>query len=168
MRDIKQILRRIRLVIIPFGKGKKLKNWDLWGPLVLCIWFAWTLSLASQATVSTIIFGTVFCVIWVGAAVIAINAQLLGGNISFFHCVCTLGYSLFPMNIVAIISITFRGILDFVIIGSLVVVSVLWSCKSASIYMEGLMHDSVRGLALYPIYLFYIFLGFFMIQLTQT
>ena len=126
------------MVIIPFGKGKKLKNWDLWGPLVLCISLSWTLSLASS-TQSTVIFGTVFCLIWLGAAIIAMNAQLLGGNISFFHCVCTLGYSLFPMNITAIIGVTLKSYLDFTIITSIVVVSVLWSCKSAGMYMEDLM-----------------------------
>ena len=32
------------MVIVPFGENKKLKNWDLWGPLVLCISLSWTLS----------------------------------------------------------------------------------------------------------------------------
>ena len=99
---------------------------------------------------------------------IALNAQLLGGNISFFHCVCTLGYSLFPMNVSAFIGIVLRSQLDFVIVSSLIIVSILWSCKSAGMYMEDLMPVDVRGLGLYPVYLFYIFLGFFIIQLTQT
>jgi hypothetical protein len=39
-RDLKQIGIRARYVIVPLGdtsSRKELKNWDLWGPLVLCI-----------------------------------------------------------------------------------------------------------------------------------
>jgi hypothetical protein len=42
-RDLKQIGIRARYVIVPVGdtsKRRELKNWDLWGPLVLCITLA--------------------------------------------------------------------------------------------------------------------------------
>ena len=34
----------------------------------------------SQGETSNDIFGTVFCVVWVGAVFVTINAQLLGGQ----------------------------------------------------------------------------------------
>lgn len=34
---------------------------------------------------------------WGGSFVVTINTKLLGGKISFFQCVCVLGYCLFPI-----------------------------------------------------------------------
>ena len=84
-RDLKQIGIRARYVIVPLGdttKRKELKNWDLWGPLLLCIVLAVTLSMKSGGSDqgSNDVFGTVFCVVWVGAVFVTINAQLLGGQ----------------------------------------------------------------------------------------
>lgn len=42
-RDLYQIALRTRYVMIPFAgedSNKHLKNWDLWGPLLLCIMLA--------------------------------------------------------------------------------------------------------------------------------
>lgn len=46
-------------------------------------------------------------------------------------------------------------------------ISFFWSCKSASIYIEPLTKPSTKLLTLYPIFLFYLFLAFFIIQMTQ-
>lgn len=127
------------MVIVPFGETKKLKNWDLWGPLVLCISLSWTLSKGTSGQAANDIFGIVFCLVWIGSVIISLNAQLLGGNLSIFHCICTLGYSLFPMNIIAFLCIAFQSYLRFIIQISLVVFAYLWSCKSASIYMSSLV-----------------------------
>lgn len=82
---MKQIGIRARYVIIPIGdtsKRRELKNWDLWGPLVLCILLAVTLSIKSSSEAgANDIFGTVFCVVWVGAVFVTANAQLLGGQV---------------------------------------------------------------------------------------
>lgn len=167
-RDISQIFIRIRYVVIPFGSGtKKLRNWDLWGPLVLCICLAWTLSSQAPSADANAIFGTVFCLIWIGSAVVTVNAQILGGSVSIFHSVCTLGYSLFPMNVAAAICVFFKNYIDFTLALIITVVSFLWSFKSASVYMEEMMGSEKKGLALYPIFLFYIFLAFFILQMTQ-
>ena len=42
------------------------------------------LSIATNADDKTLLFEIVFCIVWIGGAVIAVNGQLLGGNISFF------------------------------------------------------------------------------------
>ena len=165
VRDIRQILRRVRMVIIPFGETKKLKNWDLWGPLVLCISLSWTLSKGTFGQAANDIFGIVFCLVWIGSVVISLNAQLFGGNLSIFHCICTLGYSLFPMNIIAFSCITFQSYLKLPIQISLVSFAYIWSCKSASIYMSSLVPEQVKLLALYPVYLYFIFIAFFIAQI---
>ena len=169
LRDIKQIFIRIRYVVFPFGSGtKRLKNWDLWGPLVLCICLSWTLSAGAPSIAANDIFGTVFCLIWVGASIVTLNAQILGGDVSIFHSVCTLCYSLFPLNIAAAVCVFMKAQLNFSISLIITVVAFLWSFKAASIYMEGLMGSDMKGLALYPVFLFYLFLAFFILQMVAS
>ena len=167
-RDLSQIIKKIKLVILPFGKKKKnLKSWDLWGPLVLCITLAWTLSLKNSKNDANSIFGAVFCLIWIGAAIVTLNAKLLKGEISFFHCVCTLGYSLFPMNLSAIFCVVFENWFGFEVFFVVCALGLGWSCKSASKYLEGLVVRENVGICLYPVFLFYSFLFFFILQMTQ-
>lgn len=167
-RDFKQIFIRIRYVVLPFGKGsRQLRKWDLWGPLLLCICLAWTLSAGATPTAANQIFGTVFCLVWVGAAVVTLNAKLLKGRVSFFHCVCTLGYSLFPMNVAALICIFTKKYSTFLISAIIVCVCFLWSFKAASMYMDRLMGPRTKGLSLYPVFLFYIFLAFFTLEMSH-
>ena len=168
-RDLKQILIRTKYVVFPFGKGsRQLRKWDLWGPLILCIVLSWTLSYGAPPQAANEIFGTVFCLVWVGAGIVTLNAQLLKGKVSFFHCVCTLGYSLFPMNISSFICVLFKNSLDFGISTIIIILSFLWSFKAANLYMERLMGDKTKGLSLYPVFLFYIFLAFFIFQMTHS
>jgi hypothetical protein len=61
------------------------------------------LSLSAPADSASLVFATVFVIVWVGAAAVTINAQLLGGSISFFQSVCILGYCVFPLTISALI-----------------------------------------------------------------
>ena len=42
---------------------------------------------------ASLVFAAVFFIVWFGAGVVTLNAQLLGGNISFFQSVCVLGYA---------------------------------------------------------------------------
>jgi len=51
----------------------------------------------------------VFVVVWAGAAIVTLNAQLLGGRISFFQSVCVLGYSIFPLNVGALLCLVRSG-----------------------------------------------------------
>ncbi len=38
---------------------------------------------------------------WGGSFIVTVNTKLLGGNISFFQCVCVLGYCIFPIVLAA-------------------------------------------------------------------
>ncbi len=46
-------------------------------------------------------FGILFLIMWGGSFVVTINTKLLGGHISFFQCVCVLGYCVFPIVLAA-------------------------------------------------------------------
>ncbi len=83
-RDALRIWQKIRYVMMPRkmmeDRAKELRNWDLWGPLVLCICLAVTLSSTTESDDSSLVFEMVFVIVWVGAGIVAINGQLLGGK----------------------------------------------------------------------------------------
>ena len=65
-----------------------LKEWDLWGPLILCTLMATILQ--GHSTEDNVgdggpEFAEVFVIVWVGAMIVTLNTKLLGGSISFFQ-----------------------------------------------------------------------------------
>lgn len=74
---------------------------DLWGPFLLTLLLASSLSF--QSLKSGNMFTVTFGIIWVGSAVVFINANLLGSNISVFQICSLIGYCLLPFNIISII-----------------------------------------------------------------
>lgn len=135
-----------------------LKDWDLWGPLVLCLTLAVVLSFRAPTKQSSLVFATVFSLVWVGSTVVTLNAQLLGGSISFFQSLCALGYSLFPLTL----SAGFIGVLRLLIhpwlwIDVLIAaVGGLWAIRTGSLFVGLYLPSQRRTLALYPIALFYV------------
>ena len=89
-RDLTRVWEKLRIVMNPFSKvdneqkRREIRNWDLWGPFFFCLMLAMVLSAVTNADDNTLLFETVFIVVWLGGAIIAINGQLLGGTISFF------------------------------------------------------------------------------------
>jgi protein YIPF6 len=79
-------------------------------------------------------FGVVFLVMWGGSFVVTINTKLLGGKISFFQCVCVLGYCVFPIVLGAILVAILRIFhADFLILKLiLAVVCLVWAAMSTS------------------------------------
>jgi hypothetical protein len=77
-------------------------------------------------------FGILFLIMWGGSFVVTINTKLLGGHISFFQCVCVLGYCIFPIVLAAAIIyflkfLTLNFLILKLVIGGLAVV---WSTLS--------------------------------------
>lgn len=107
-------------------------------------------------------FGIIFVVVWIGSGVVTLNAQLLGGTISFFHSVCLLGYCLFPLNLSAII-LAFIGNINGFINLVVVLAGLGWSTYSSIGFMAGLVPASRKSLAEYPVLLFYLFLAWFIL-----
>ncbi|CAO3700729.1 unnamed protein product [Rhizopus stolonifer] len=100
------------------------------------------------------IFTGVFVIVWVGAAVVTINAQLLGGAVSFFQSVCVIGYCLFPIVVSVIISAFVKLIWVRL---PITVVSFAWSTYASVGFMsETEVHlQNRRALAVFPLFLFY-------------
>lgn len=66
---------------------------------------------------------------WGGAIIVTINTKLLGGRISFFQCVCVLGYCLFPIVLGALGVLILKkiGMTVFLIKLAICVVVLIWS-----------------------------------------
>lgn len=170
MRDANRVARRMKLVLKPHGFGSgphdemkaELRNWDLWGPLVICMLLAVLLSLWSPADQAATVFCAVFGIIWVGAAVVTLNAQLLEGRISFFQSVCVLGYCVFPLCVSALLCqicqlVLAEGILwlDMLLRCIFVFAGGLWATNASSVFLTDVVPEKRRTLAAFPLSLFY-------------
>merc|ERR1712014_174772 len=90
-------------------RGQRLKDWDLWGPLLLCLALGFIIShQTADAEQANYAFADVFVIVWVGSAVVTLNALLLQGKVSFFQTVCVLGYCIFPLVIAAFAAMMLR------------------------------------------------------------
>jgi len=171
MRDVRAVARKLRYVLVPARPAPpadgapdapaplaaELRDWDLWGPLLLCLALAVLLSSgAARREQPSLVFATVFVAVWAGAAVVSGNAQLLGGGVSFFQCVCVLGYCLCPLVLAGLVMAVAKVAFAREVVA---VVGVVWSMRAALVLMGSLVPEKRRLLALYPVALFYALLG---------
>lgn len=104
---------------------KKVRDWDLWGPLVINLGFSVIITYLQGSSIdsndSSGTFSAAFTLIWASLSVLSLNIQLLSpvqqkldnGNgmsngiigLSFFQCISLLSYSMFPITLGGIISI---------------------------------------------------------------
>jgi protein YIPF6 len=166
MRDMKQVAEKLKVVLLPLGHNnessviEKLREWDLWGPLLVCLLLSSTLGLTAPSEVASAVFAAVFVIVWAGAAAVTINAQLLGGTISFFQSVCILGYCVFPLTLSAIVCTVFSWMFSSILIKLLVVgAGFVWSTRASVVFMQKVIHEERRTLAVFPVFLFYTFIG---------
>ena len=100
-----------------------------------------------------VVFAGVFVIVWLGSGVVTINAQLLGGQISFLQSVCVLGYCIAPLALASLITHIVRL---WVVHWVCVAVALVWCCKASVGFMSVLVPSEKRTLAVYPVLLFYI------------
>jgi len=185
MRDARAVWTKLRVVLLPLDKNSplgyvqvstqdeveqtenqrlvlsKLMEWDLWGPLFVCLFLSIILSLRAPTNQASAVFAIVFVAIWIGAAVVTINAQLLGGTLSFFQAVCVLGYCVFPLLLSALII----GILYKTIFGTIwlhliwVAVGFVWATRASTVFIGQYVAKERRALAVYPVFFYYTFIG---------
>ena len=166
MRDFSMIFMKLKYVLNPKAQQdnyKELRKWDLWGPLILCLLFAVTLSVRS-GTETDVIFGSIFVLIWIGAFVVTLNARLLGGNVSFFQSVCVLGYSVFPITLASILIAALSLWINVWVRMAFVGAALVWTVWAATGFMAGLVTEKKKYLAVYPAVLFYLFLAWFAVS----
>mmetsp|Transcript_116136 Transcript_116136/g.335407 ORF Transcript_116136/g.335407 Transcript_116136/m.335407 type:complete len:243 (+) Transcript_116136:372-1100(+) len=188
MRDVRAVASKLKVVLLPMERSipyggyagvsqsenveltdrdkeiiQRLKDWDLWGPLVVCLALAVLLSFKAPAGQAALVFAAVFCAVWLGSAVVTINAQLLGGTISFFQSVCVLGYCVFPMTMAAVVVDLFKLLplkgLAFLVDLAVLAAAFLWSTRASAVFIGQYVVASRRVLAVFPVLFFYIFLA---------
>ena len=104
------IYTKLKIVLMPYtskyDKSYHIKQWDLWGPLLMDIILSCTLAINSKEKSNIIIL--IFVIFWKGGVIIYLNANFLGLKASIFQMFFLLGYCLFPLNLSAIFVTLFR------------------------------------------------------------
>ncbi|KAI9033364.1 Yip1 domain-containing protein [Hyaloraphidium curvatum] len=157
MRDLTNVWNKMRQVLWPTKERSNiLRDWDLWGPLLLCLTLAIRLGVTAPEDQSALVFTSIFVIVWCGAAVVTLNSQLLGGRISFFQSVCVLGYCIFPLVIASLFSLFLPSI---IIRGVIVGIAFFWAAYASVGFLGDVRLEKRRALAVYPMVLFYFGLG---------
>ncbi|XP_057842385.1 protein YIP4b [Cryptomeria japonica] len=159
-RDLMRIVSNLKLVVFPNpyreDPGKALRDWDLWGPFFFIIFLGLMLSWSASIDKSKV-FAVAFAVLAAGAVVLTLNVLLLGGHIIFFQSLSLLGYCLFPLDVGALVCMLKNSLLLKIIV---VLITLAWSSWAAYPFMSAAVAPSRKGLALYPVFLLYISVGF--------
>ncbi|KAJ2653664.1 hypothetical protein IWW40_000359 [Coemansia sp. RSA 1250] len=159
-RDFSKVGRKTVQVLYPKGRNDALQEWDLWGPLFFCLSLAIIMSFLAPDQQASAVFTGVFALVCIGSCVVTLNCKLLGGHVSFFQSVCTLGYCISPMAVASLVTLLAHRI--FVTL-PVVAVAVGWSISAAIGFLAGAQLANRRLLAVYPICLFYICIGWIII-----
>ncbi|OHS97735.1 Yip1 domain containing protein [Tritrichomonas foetus] len=152
-RDLNDIKTKILIVVNPKASSDHaLRDWDLWGPLLLCLFLSVVLSITAPPGQTTLLFTGVFSIVTFGAGIVTINMILLGGTVGFFQALCALGYCLFPIAVSSLIT----AILPFFIFKITVVPACLaWAVYSANKFFSSQIPENRKYLGLYPCCLLY-------------
>ncbi|KAL5732194.1 Protein YIP4b [Ranunculus cassubicifolius] len=165
MRDLSRIVSNLKLVVFPNpfreDPGKALRDWDLWGPFFFIVFLGLTLSWSASVKKSEV-FAVAFALLAAGAIILTLNVLLLGGHIIFFQSISLLGYCLFPMVVGAMICMLKGNVLLKMIV---VCVSLAWSSWAAYPFMSAAVSPGRKALALYPVFLMYVSVGFLIIAI---
>lgn len=157
MRDVRMVGTKMKCVMNPTAIDvTTLKDWDLWGPLILCLTLATTLSISAPGEQKSLVFTSVFVIVWGGSGVVTVNALLLGGTLSFFQSICVLGYCVFPLTIASIFCITVGAMVGFWLRLVVVGLCFTWGSTASVGFLSALVPENRRALAAYPVFLFYL------------
>ncbi|KAL4229934.1 Yip1 member 6 [Mactra antiquata] len=177
MRDVRAVGVKFWHVLYPKSSTALLREWDLWGPLILCVFIAMLLQGKSDDLNNMNDggpqFAEVFVIYWVGAVVVTLNTKLLGGNISFFQSVCVLGYCVCPLAIALIICrciliVDEQTTMLFIIRFVAVVLGFGWSTFASTAFLADSQPPNRKILAMYPIFLFYFVISWLIISHTHS
>ncbi|XP_026534337.1 protein YIPF6 [Notechis scutatus] len=172
MRDLKAVGKKFVHVMYPKKSSALLRDWDLWGPLILCVLLA--LMLQGGAADSTQDrgpqFAEVFVIIWFGAVVITLNSKLLGGTISFFQSLCVLGYCILPLTVALLVCrlvlIANSGTAGFIVRLLVVITMFGWSTLASTAFLADSQPPNRKALVVYPIFLFYFVISWMILTFT--
>ena len=111
---------------------------DLWGPLLVCMMLSIQLSIAAPEDQRALVFAAVFVVVWAGAALVTVIAQL----------VC----AIFKL-------MTGSLLLRTAIVG----IGFVWSTRASVVFISEIIAPERRALAVYPVFFFYTFISWMVV-----
>ncbi|CAL2028393.1 unnamed protein product [Caenorhabditis brenneri] len=163
-RDVLTVGAKFSHVILPHGdKQQLLRDWDLWGPLFICVGLALLLQ-HNGGTESAPQFTQVFTITFFGSVIVTANIKLLGGNISFFQSLCVIGYCLLPPFAAATLCTLFLHGIAFWLRLLITSAGFVWSTYAAMGFLAGCQPDKKRLLVIYPVFLFYFVVSWMIIS----
>ena len=131
MRDLNRVYAKLKIVALPVSseaKHKELKQWDLWGPFIICLLLGTILCFTTKKN-SGLVFSMIFIIMWIGAIIITMNSSLLGGKLTLMQCICLLGYCTFPSVVSSFLNrVAFKSIPSLIKL-IIVFISFVWSTK---------------------------------------
>ncbi|KAJ3515905.1 hypothetical protein NLJ89_g1463 [Agrocybe chaxingu] len=158
-RDLLSIYSKLVQVLYPRrSSGREvLRDWDLWGPLLLCLMLGIMLSINAPPSQSLGVFTSVIVICSLGALFVTVQAKLLGGRVSFFQGLCVLGYCIAPLDIAALVACFVRIIW---IRAPIALLAWGWCIWASVNFLDGTKIEQQRILlAVYPLLLFYFILA---------
>jgi hypothetical protein len=139
-----------------------LKDWDLWGPLTLCVLLSILLQGNSREDANAPEFASLFALFTIGATIVTINTKLLSGKISFFQSICVLGYCLLPLVLAAsvheiLLKISGIQLWSFTIHFIISCAACFWSVFASTAFLaaDTINLSDRKALAIFPMFLFY-------------
>lgn len=170
-RDLSAIGSKFVHVIYPVEKKSLLREWDLWGPLILCTFMATVLQghdTNEGGVDGGPKFAEVFVIVWVGSLIVTLNTKLLGGNISIFQSICVLGYCLFPLavSLVACRVLLFfsQGTVVLLLRMLSVLIGFVWSTFASMQFLGDCSPPEKKIMSTYPMMLFYLVISWIIIS----
>ncbi|XP_023151981.1 protein YIPF6 [Amphiprion ocellaris] len=174
LRDLRAVGNKFVHVLYPKRSSALLRDWDLWGPLLLCVTLALLLQggAADSDDQGGPQFAEVFVIIWFGSIIITLNSKLLGGTISFFQSLCVLGYCIMPLTVAMavcrLVLLGGTGMVSFAVRLAVVTASFGWSTFASTAFLTDSQPPNRKALVVYPVFLFYFVIGWMVLTFSPS
>lgn len=172
-RDLFAVGQKFGHALYPKSSQALIRDWDLWGPLFLCVFLALMLhdntDYIGSSTRRGPQFTDVFVLTFFGACIVTLNIKLLGGTISFFQSVCVLGYCLLAPSIAlaicrVVIAVSSESLTAFILRFSITFGGFVWATFASTAFLGNSTPPRRKLLAIYPIGLFYFVVSWLIIS----
>jgi len=177
LRDVRAVAVKFKHVLYPKERKSLLRDWDLWGPLILCTFMATILQSHVEDAGEDAgpgdggpEFAEVFVIVWLGALVVTLNTKFLGGNISFFQSVCVLGYCLLPLGLslgfcrIVLMAGNPTSMVLFILRCLATLLGFVWAVYAAFQFLGDCQPANRKALAAYPMGLFYFVIAWLVVS----
>ncbi|XP_058238817.1 protein YIPF6 [Hemibagrus wyckioides] len=174
LRDLKAVGQKFVHVMYPKKSSALLRDWDLWGPLLLCVALALMLQGGSADSKDDggPQFAEVFVIVWFGSIIITVNSKLLGGTISFFQSLCVLGYCILPLTaamlVCRLVLLSSNGLVSFIVRLVVVTASFGWSTFASTAFLADSQPPNRKALVVYPVFLFYFVISWMILTFSPS